>query len=123
TITARKNPPEFRRVLRPEGWLIAVVSAEDDLAELRRAVLGEAFSRDRAGSTADLFQDLFCLEKEYSARTRLYLEKTQLADLLASSYRGARYRAREKLARIEGLDVTLSYRLLCFRPTDKEDPG
>ncbi|MBN1141509.1 MAG: methyltransferase domain-containing protein [Deltaproteobacteria bacterium] len=116
TITSRKNPSEFRRLLRPDGRLIAVVAGGDDLAELREKILGQDLDKDRAASTEALFGGLFCLEREFVARDRLYLERPSLVDLLTSSYRGARFRAQEKLSRIDGLVVTLSYRLLCFRP-------
>ena len=115
TITSRKNPSEFHRVLRPEGRLIAVVAAEDDLAELRKRILGEALSIDRVGGTLELFRGRFEPEAEYLARDRLYLERPALADLLASSYRGARHSAQKKLAEIAGLEVTLSHRLLVLR--------
>ncbi|NLC71792.1 MAG: methyltransferase domain-containing protein [Desulfuromonadaceae bacterium] len=120
TVTSRKNPEEFHRVLRPGGRLIAVVSAEDDLAELRERVLGQALATDRTAGTVALFRGRFELENEYLARDLLYLERPALADLLASSYRGARYRAQEKLACVEAMEVTVSHRLLSFRLTDKE---
>ncbi|NLV25333.1 MAG: methyltransferase domain-containing protein [Deltaproteobacteria bacterium] len=115
TITSRKNPAEFRRVLRPGGRLIAVVSGEEDLAELRERILGEALAVDRVAGTVELFRGMFDLENEYLARDRLFLERPALADLLISSYRGARRRPQEKLARIDAMEVTLSHRLLMFR--------
>jgi len=42
--------PEFRRLLKPTGRLVVAVSAEDDLQELRAAVLGRALSKDRRGA-------------------------------------------------------------------------
>ncbi len=123
SITARKNPAEFRRILRPGGRLIVAVSAEDDLVELRERILGRALATDRAGNTVDLFNGLFVLEREYAARDRLYLKQADLADLLVSSYRGARYRAQEKLSRIDAMEVTVSHRLLCFCPADGGGEG
>ena len=45
SVTARRNPAEFARVLRPEGRLFIAVPAPDDLAELRAAVQGESADR------------------------------------------------------------------------------
>ncbi len=47
SITARRNPAEFRRVLRDDGRLLLVIPGPDDLVELREAVLGRGLLRDR----------------------------------------------------------------------------
>ena len=51
SITGRKNAGEFRRVIRPDGLLLVVVPAADDLIEVRRAVLGEGVPHDRIERT------------------------------------------------------------------------
>lgn len=116
SITARKNSPEFRRIISPEGRLIVVVPGEDDQIELREAVLGKGVPKDRAESTLTHFMDHFALENEQQLRYTVRLDAEALHDLFALSYRGARRQAAERLARISGLEITLSYRLLCFKP-------
>jgi hypothetical protein len=63
-----------------------------------------------------VFQDLFALEDEQVVSSRALLDPDGLRDLLAGSYRGERFSAREGLAGLRDLEVTLSYRLLSFRP-------
>lgn len=116
SITARKNSPEFHRVISPEGRLIVVIPAEDDQIELREAVLGEGAMKDRAEGTVAHFSDNFVLEGEENLRYTVDLDAEALRDLFALSYRGARHQAAERLAQISRLAVTLSYRIFCFRP-------
>lgn len=116
SITARKNSPEFSRVLSPDGRLIVVVPGEDDQIELREAVLGEGEMKDRAEGTVAHFSGDFVLEMEEKLRYTVDLDAEALRDLFALSYRGARRQAAERLAHIPRLAVTLSYRIFCFRP-------
>jgi 23S rRNA (guanine745-N1)-methyltransferase len=116
SITARKNPGEFHRLLRPEGRLIVVVAHEDDQRELRGALFGEVPDSDRAGATVSAFEPLFELEDERVISQRYDLDPAGLKDLLTGSYRGERYSAQAALAELTGLTVTLAYRMLSFRP-------
>lgn len=115
SITARKNPPEFGRLLAPGGQLLVVVAHEDDQKELRGALFGEIPDSDRAGDTKAAFASLFALEDEVVVSTRVLLDPLGLRDLLMGSYRGERFSAQEGLAGLEPLAVSLSYRLLSFR--------
>lgn len=116
SITARRNAPEFRRVLAPGGRLVVVIPAEDDLAELREAVLGEAVNRDRREKLFADFAESFELVHERDVRHVRHYAAAGLADLLATTYRGARHRAQERLAKLDALDVTSSYRIAAFTP-------
>jgi 23S rRNA (guanine745-N1)-methyltransferase len=114
TITGPKNSAEFRRLLAPGGVLIVAVSAPDDQAELRAAVLGAAHDTDRGVRMRELFGSDFECVAEDEARQVVALDKPALADLLAGSYRGARRAARERFAVLDALTVTLSYRVMVF---------
>jgi 23S rRNA (guanine745-N1)-methyltransferase len=116
SIFGRKNPSEFHRVLLPEGRLLLVVPAEDDLAELREAVLGKAVLKDRGAKSLRIFEKHFELETEVTARSRARLDAAGLEDLLRGTYLGARHSERKRFAVVKELEVTQSYRLLCFRP-------
>lgn len=116
SITARKNPAEFHRLLAPGGHLLVVVAHEDDQVELRGALFGEVPDSDRAGATVTAFEPLFVLEDERVASSRAVLDPAALKDLLMGSYRGERFSAQAGLAELQTLEVTLSYRLLSFRP-------
>lgn len=116
SVTARKNAPEFRRVIGPGGRLIVVVPGEDDQIELRDAVMGEGARKDRKESTLAHFERDFTMEREMALRYTMHLDAEALHDLFALSYRGARRQAAERLALISRLDVTLSYRIFCFSP-------
>ena len=116
SITARKNPLEFRRLMAPGGHLLVAVAHEDDQRELRGVLFGELPDSDRAGATVTAFESLFELEDERVVSSCAVLDPMGLKDLLLGSYRGERYSAQEGLAGLETLEVTLSYRLLSFRP-------
>ena len=116
SITARKNPAEFHRLLGNGGRLLVAVAHEDDQKELRGALFGELPESDRAGATVAAFEPRFTLEDEAVVSSRVTLDPDGLKDLLLGSYRGERFSAQEALAGLTALEVTLSYRLLAFRP-------
>lgn len=115
SITARKNPGEFHRMLAPGGHLLVAVAHEDDQKELRGAIFGELPESDRAGATVAVFAELFELEDEAVVSHQALLDPAGLKDLLLGSYRGERFSAQEALAGLTTLAVTLSYRVLGFR--------
>jgi 23S rRNA (guanine745-N1)-methyltransferase len=116
SLTARRNAPEFRRVVRPEGRLIVAVPGEDDLIEAREAVLGEGVVRSRVDSVRADFADRFTLESHRTLRRREPLDAAAIRDALAATYRGARESERRRLDQLMAMDVTLSYDLLIFQP-------
>jgi 23S rRNA (guanine745-N1)-methyltransferase len=116
SITARMNPEEFHRVLRPDGTLLIVLPGADDLIELREAVLGEAVERDRTERTLATFEPLFRLEHQETLRHTSVLDPAAMHDVMESSYRGLRARERERLEKLEAMSVTLARDLLRFRP-------
>jgi SAM-dependent methyltransferase len=87
-----KNPGELRRLLRPGGALVLLLSAPDDLIELRAAAQGEGRLLERVGPTLERFAPWFTCVERASARTRIRCERADLEDLLATTYRGARAR-------------------------------
>ena len=116
SITARRNGPEVRRVLKPDGTLVVAVPAPDDLAELRREVLGDAPPRDRGGRLLEDFGADFVLRNRLTWRERAALGREALADLLASTYRGARLSQRARAGALETLEVTQSREVFVFTP-------
>ena len=116
SLTARRNAPELRRVLKPGGWLLVTIPGEDDLIELREAVQGEGVRRDRVPSVTAELSEHFALESHRSLRRRAHLDADSLRDLLASTYRGVRRSERERAEGLSALEVTSSLDLLTFRP-------
>ena len=116
SITARKNPAEFHRLLAPGGHLLVAVAHEDDQKELRGALFGALPESDRAGATVSAFEPRFDLVQEEVVSTQALLDPMALKDLLMGSYRGERHSAQAGLDGLATLKVTLSYRLLSFRP-------
>lgn len=116
SITARKNAVEFRRILRADGALLVVVPAPDDLIELREAVLGQGYPRDRVEAAITTFAPHFVLERRERFRHVARLDATAVDDVLTSSYRGLRTRQRARIGSLGDLDVTLSRDALLFRP-------
>jgi len=116
SLTARRNAPEIRRVLRPVGRLIVAVPGEDDLIEPRAAVLGERVLRNRVESVRADFASCFTLDSHRTLRHQEHLDAEAVRDALAATYRGARETERRRLASLGAMDVTQSYDLLVFRP-------
>ena len=115
SITARKNPEEFKRLLTPGGRLLLTVPADDDLAELRQAVLGQATAKDRVRLTTEAFEESFVLESHETTRLAVNLDVPALLDLLLVTYRGARFSAAAGAAALKPLTVTSAAELLCFK--------
>lgn len=115
SLTARMNAPELRRILSPEGRLLVAVPAEDDLVELREAVLGEKHLRNRVDRTLATFAGAFELESHHTVRWTVHLNTEEVRDILASTYRGGR---ESQKARVEGLGagaVTMGRDVLVLR--------
>ncbi|HBL27100.1 MAG TPA: SAM-dependent methyltransferase [Acidobacteria bacterium] len=115
SLTARRNPPELHRLLRPAGRLLVTVPGEDDLIELRTAVQGEGLRRDRVGAVLDELAPFFALEARRSLRQGARLDAAPLRDLLASTYRGARSKERGRVEALTVLEVSFHLELLILR--------
>ncbi|MFL6290005.1 MAG: putative RNA methyltransferase [Thermoanaerobaculia bacterium] len=107
SIAGRRPAAELRRVLK--GRLLVAVPGEDDLIELRAAVLGEGRLLGRVEKTVAELAGFFELE---SRRTLRSMEKVNARDALAATYRGARQSQRKELGEMQ---VTLSFDLLRFQ--------
>ena len=81
SITARMNPPEFRRVLRDDGILLVALPAPEDLIELRGK------GRDRTGRTVESFAKEFELTTMDRVTTSSELDAAAVDDVLHSIYR------------------------------------
>jgi 23S rRNA (guanine745-N1)-methyltransferase len=115
SLTARMNAPELRRVLASQGLLLVAVPAEDDLAELREAVLGEKVLRNRVDRTVASFAGHFELESHHAVRWVARLDEAGMRDVLASTYRGGRESQRGKVEGLGGGAVTMGRDVLVFR--------
>ncbi len=108
SITSRWSFAEMARVLAPEGTLLFAVAGADDLAELRALLHGEVSEKPRLERALAEAGEHFAVVATATIRWRVELEATGLADLLASSYRGARRSVGERLAGVDRLAVTMS---------------
>lgn len=104
SITGRRNPAEFRRVLRPGGRLLVAIPAPEDLIELR----GQG--RDRVPSTAQSLAPDFRLTGSGRASTTADVDAEAVDDVLHSIYRPLRPRP------AEAMRLTFSLDLLLFQP-------
>jgi 23S rRNA (guanine745-N1)-methyltransferase len=116
SITARRNPAEFRRVLHDDGALLVVIPAPDDLIELREAVLGERILRERVADAVQAFTPLFALERYERLRHVAHLDAPAIGEVMMGTYRALRTSQRARLQSLDELDVTLSRDALLFRP-------
>lgn len=110
SIAGRRPAAELRRVLK--GRLLVAVPGEDDLIELREAVLGEGRLLGRGEKAVSELAGFFELE---SRRTLRSVETVDARDALAATYRGARESQRKKLEDLGEMQVTLSFDLLRFK--------
>ena len=115
SITARRNPAEFHRVLHDDGRLLLVIPGPDDLVELREAVLGRGLLRDRVDQAVATFAPRFALERHERLRHVAYLDAEAIHDVMTGSYRTGRASRRDRLAALGPLAVTLSRDALLFR--------
>ena len=113
SITARMNPPEFRRVLRKDGLLLVAIPAPEDLIELR------GVGRDRAPRTIAEFARDFHLIAKHRVTTIADLDAAAVHDVLVSIYRplGAPPGGDEGDDHTgDAMCVTFSLDLLLFQP-------
>lgn len=105
SVTARRNPGEFRRVLRRDGRLLIALPAPGDLIELRAA------GRDRTAQTIEEFSRGFALAGRRQVTTQVNLDDAAVRDVLHLIYRPLRSEP------AGAMRVTLSLDLLLFRLT------
>ena len=103
SITARMNPAEFRRVLKPDGRLLVAIAAPDDFIELRGA------GRDRVDRTVETFAPLFQLKNRARVTTTAELDAEAVQDVLLSIYRPM-----QSGKPVTAMRVTFSLDLLLF---------
>ncbi|MFM2125263.1 MAG: rRNA ((745)-N(1))-methyltransferase [Acidobacteriota bacterium] len=84
SITARRNAPEFRRVLQPGGHLLVAVPSPEDLIELRGR------SKDRSASTLAEFPEGFRMVEQARIETTAALDEAAMEDVLLAIYRPLR---------------------------------
>jgi len=104
SITARMNPAEFHRVIRPDGRLVVAIPAPDDLIELRGA------GRDRVARTVADFAPYFDLSAQRRATTAMDMDASAAEDVLLSIYRPMRAQP------VTATRLTFSLDLLLFLP-------
>lgn len=81
SITARRNPNEFRRVLKNNGTLLLAIPAPDDLIELRGS------GRDRVPAVIDEFAASFRIIEHRQATTAADLDAESVECIRRSVYR------------------------------------
>ncbi len=101
SITARMNPAEFHRVLRPHGRLLVGLPAPDDLVELR------GIGRDRVARTVEAFASDFKLRDQRRATATADLDAAAVSDVLLSIYRPMRSHAPAAMRVTFSLDLLL----------------
>jgi 23S rRNA (guanine745-N1)-methyltransferase len=114
SITSRRNGPELGRVLARGGRLVVAVPAAEDLAELRDAVYGSRTSFAGGARVAEELAVWFALERATTVSATATLDGAAIADLLATTYRGARRSERTRVDALETLDVTFARDVLVF---------
>ncbi len=81
SITGRRHPTEFLRVLRPRGRVLVAIPAPDDLIELRGR------GQDRLQRTMDEFTSLFRVIDQRRVTTSANLDADAIDDLRHAIYR------------------------------------
>jgi 23S rRNA (guanine745-N1)-methyltransferase len=104
SITGRRHPAEFLRILRPGGRILVAIPAPDDLIEVRGT------GQDRVGRTIDEFVPLFRMIEQRRVTTSANLDADAVEDL-----RHAIYRPMHSEPTI-GMSITFSLDLLLLEP-------
>jgi 23S rRNA (guanine745-N1)-methyltransferase len=115
SIHGRRNAADCARVLPPSGLLLVAVPADDDLVELRAALLGRAVDRDRAVSVVAEHADWFTPLERWTVRKHRTLDREAVSDVLLSTYRGARFASARRREDLEHLDVTFASDVVLLR--------
>jgi 23S rRNA (guanine745-N1)-methyltransferase len=115
SIHGRRNPAECSRVLKPNGVLIVVLPAPDDLIELRTLVQGAGLERDRVDGMLTEHQSFFTMVDRTDVQETIELDRASLLNLLRGTYRGARASSSERVEALERIAVTFSSHLVMFR--------
>jgi 23S rRNA (guanine745-N1)-methyltransferase len=116
SVTSRRNGPEWKRVLKPRGRVLLALAGPDDLTELREALLGRAERRDRATAAIEELRPELALVSRRSVHKTVSLNAAGVADLLKMTYRGARFRQRDRAGALGPMTVTVAREILVFRP-------
>jgi 23S rRNA (guanine745-N1)-methyltransferase len=123
SIQGRRNAPECERVLKPGGVLVVAVPAQDDLVELRQALLGRPLERERAAAVAAQHRQGFTLRTSTQARAQVAATREQIADLMQATYRGARHALEGARAALGAMTVTIAADVLLFERVSTAGPG
>jgi 23S rRNA (guanine745-N1)-methyltransferase len=114
-ITARVNIEEFARLVPRGACVLVATPGEDDLAELRELVLGEARKLTSSPNIeTDSVRHFEVVAREH-ARSVIDADRETIDDLLVSTYRGQRDSQRVSDAEIAHLRITQSRDLLLLR--------
>ncbi len=114
SVHARRNPGEVARVLRAGRHAIVAVPADDDLIELRHLTQGQRLERDRVDALVAEYEPAFRVMSRTTSRVRQHVEGAGVRDLSRMTYRGVRHREAERLATVDGLDVTMASDVVVF---------
>jgi len=116
SVHARRNPPECRRVLKPDGRLLVAIPGARDLIELRETVQGDAAVRDRTPQLiADHYEHFEVVERTFTSDS-VTLERDALLKLLRGTYRGERRSESTRVGTLDRLQVTLASDIVLFAP-------
>ena len=97
------------------GVLIVAIPAPDDLIELRAAVQGAGVERDRVDGLIEAHAEYFDVARRAAARQRTLVGRAALADLLKTTYRGARRSEATAVTELTSMDVTFASEIVVFR--------
>jgi 23S rRNA (guanine745-N1)-methyltransferase len=114
SVTARRNGPEWKRVLKPRGRVFVAIPGPDDLIELREALLGRAVRRDRSTAAIGELRPDLALVSRRSVRKTVSLDAAGVADVLRTTYRGTRYQQQDRASALGPMTVTLAREILVF---------
>jgi 23S rRNA (guanine745-N1)-methyltransferase len=108
SLTARRNPEEFHRLLSPGGRLVIALPGPDDLIEIRQAALGRGDRRERLDGALAELSPYFEVEGTRRVDWTATLDEEGVAALLAATYRGGRAGREERASGLAGRPVRFS---------------
>ena len=112
SIAARRNPPEFARVLRQGGRVLITVPGPDDLLELRESIGTASEGGSREAAIAAEFGAGWRVVSSQTITHPASVDRQGIQDLLSASYRGQRRAAAARLEQLDGITVTLTFEVI-----------
>ncbi len=116
-IFAPRNPPEFARILAPDGLLFVVIPAPEHLLQLRSALHLLGIEEHKQQKVIDQFADHFDLVTSSALTYTAYFNHNEIvqAVMMTPNYWHLSDETRMQMEKLDEMVISLSFACLTFR--------